>query len=120
MIGQPRVRAATLANINGFGFAGVIRLVTAGNTAKENLIMRCRPVLVCALVLLGSLATLAQDHVPDKAALSARAQELLRQSRMALGGEDALGKVQSLSASGKLRQFMKYAVVTSPTEVRDR
>ncbi|HZS06997.1 MAG TPA: hypothetical protein VFD58_19330 [Blastocatellia bacterium] len=82
--------------------------------------MRCRPVLVCALVLLGSLATLAQDHVPDKAALSARAQELLRQSRMALGGEDALGKVQSLSASGKLRQFMKYAVVTSPTEVRDR
>ncbi|HKP87673.1 MAG TPA: hypothetical protein VJZ26_16350 [Blastocatellia bacterium] len=52
----------------------------------------------------------------DKAGAAARAQELLGQARAALGGEAKLKAVQSLTASGKLRQVMQNNDADSQTE----
>ena len=73
-----------------------------------------------AFALAGAAAVCAQAPTQGKAAQVARARELIKQARAALGGEEALGKLQSLSASGKLRRFVKYISVRSPTKVEEK
>jgi hypothetical protein len=58
--------------------------------------------------------------VEDSAAKEERARELIKRGRVAIGGEDALSRVQTLSVSGKLRRFIKYVSVQSPTRVVDK
>jgi hypothetical protein len=61
-------------------------------------------ILVVAFGAIASTTALANSG-DDKAA--ARAQELLGQARAALGGEAKIRAVQSLTASGKLRQVVR-------------
>ncbi len=79
-----------------------------------------KAVAVIALALATSLIVAAQETTPDHADSAARAQEIIRQARAALGGEEALRKVQSLSASARLRSVHKYIAVLSPTEIREK
>jgi hypothetical protein len=60
--------------------------------------------LSITLVIIACTNTLAVSGDDKAGASAARAQELLSQARAALGGEAKLKAIQSLSASGKLRQ----------------
>jgi hypothetical protein len=51
---------------------------------------------------------------------SERAEELIKLARVALGGEEALASIQTLSVSAKLRRPIKYVVVQSPQKVREK
>lgn len=55
-----------------------------------------------------------------EAANAARAKELIGLARAAIGGEEALGKIQTLAASGKYRRFVRYASVQSPGKVVEK
>jgi hypothetical protein len=61
-------------------------------------------ILTLTLTLLGSTAALAQNGKADAAA--ARAQELVKQARAAIGGEEKLKALQSLSAAGTFRRLL--------------
>jgi hypothetical protein len=50
----------------------------------------------------------------------ARANELVRLARAAIGGEQALGRIQTLTASGKYNRFVKYISVQSPRKVEEK
>jgi hypothetical protein len=70
--------------------------------------MRKMNALILAIAFAAVACTSASANSgDDKAAASARAQELLDQARAALGGEAKIKTVQSLTASGKLRQVMR-------------
>lgn len=56
----------------------------------------------------------------ERAAKTAQARDLIKRARAAIGGEDALNKVLTLSASGKLRRFIKYVSVQSPKKVVEK
>jgi hypothetical protein len=53
-------------------------------------------------------------------AKSERAEELIKLARVALGGEEALGSIQTLSVSAKLRRPIKYVSVQSPKKVVEK
>lgn len=57
--------------------------------------------MIFGLVLLVGVLSIALDHV---AAGDNRAQQLIKQTRKALGGEEALTSVRSMTVSGKLRR----------------
>ncbi len=57
--------------------------------------------------------------VPDEER-KAWAQELLARARLAVGGDGVLHGIRTFSASGKLRTFIKYILVKSPTRVEER
>jgi hypothetical protein len=57
----------------------------------------------------------AEDRVRSE-----RAEELIKLARVALGGEVALGSIQSLSVSAKLRRPIKYVSVQSPKKVVEK
>jgi hypothetical protein len=60
-----------------------------------------------AFAVIACTNALANSSDDKAAAQSARAQELIGQARAALGGEAKIKSVQSLTASGKLRQVMR-------------
>ena len=60
-----------------------------------------------AFAVIACTNALANSNDDKAAAQSARAQELIGQARAALGGEAKIKAVQSLTASGKLRQVMR-------------
>jgi len=62
----------------------------------------------------------AQNTPQEKAALAARANELLKLARTAAGIETASGGVQTLSFSAKSERFAKYVSVQSPTKVEEK
>jgi hypothetical protein len=49
-----------------------------------------------------------------------QAEELIKLARVALGGEEALGSIQTLSVSAKLRRPLKYVSVQSPKKVVEK
>lgn len=49
-----------------------------------------------------------------------RAGELIKLARVALGGEDALNSIQTLSVSAKLRRPLKYVSIQSPKKVVEK
>jgi hypothetical protein len=53
-------------------------------------------------------------------AKSERAEELIKLARVAVGGEEALGSIQTLSVSAKLRRPIKYVSVQSPKKVVEK
>lgn len=66
----------------------------------------------------------AQEQAPERGTSDApkvtRAEVLIRQARKAAGSEEALRSLTSLSASGKLRRFIKCVYVKSPTTIEER
>ena len=74
---------------------------------------------VAVALLLCLPPSAAQEHM-DEAARQARAQELLKKARVALGGEEAWDKLQSLSVRLKLQRFIKYASVQAPDKVVEK
>lgn len=68
--------------------------------------MRRIPALIISIMFVAAACASALAGGRDEKA-AARAQELLNQARAALGGEAKLKAVQSLTASGKLRQVMR-------------
>ena len=58
--------------------------------------------MIFGLVLFVGVLSIALDHV---AAGDNRAQQLVKQAREALGGEEALNGVRSMTLSGKLRRY---------------
>ncbi len=87
--------------------------------------------LACALFLLtgatgldsqdlikrGSVQSPASDGEAEGAA---RAKELISKARQALGGDEALSRIMTLSVHGKLRRLVKYASVQSPKKVVEK
>src|SRR5262245_42082472 len=53
-------------------------------------------------------------------AKSERALELIKLTRVALGGDEAFSSIQTLSVSAKLRRPVKYVSVQSPTKVIEK
>jgi hypothetical protein len=97
-------------------------------TGNNNLLIKLAAAFVFALAgtVLSQTPTPHQELSPsdkpvdDREAKEKRARELIKQARVAIGGEDALSKVQTLSVSGKMRHFIKYVSVQSPTKVVDK
>lgn len=78
-------------------------------------------VLALAYPALVALSTPLQDKLPiSKAMAEMRARDLLAQARRAVGGAEALDKIQTLSATCKLRRHFKYLSVQSPTKMVDK
>jgi hypothetical protein len=62
-----------------------------------------------------------QDRIPqDEQGSATRAKELIRLARAAIGGEEALGRIQTVTASGKYRRLVKYVSVQSPSKVIEK
>ena len=68
------------------------------------------------LCVFAFLPVLAQDQADQ----IARARELLRQSREAIGDAQAWEQLQTLSASGRVRRPVKYVSVQSPEKVEEK
>jgi hypothetical protein len=51
---------------------------------------------------------------------TARAEELIKLARAAIGGEEALGRIQTITATGKYHRFVKYLSVQSPKKVEEK
>ncbi len=61
----------------------------------------------------------AQEQLDEQTKL-ARAQTLLKQARAALGGEEVLNKLQTLSVELKVQRFVKYVSVQGPDKVVEK
>ena len=64
--------------------------------------------------------TVQKTPSAEDRAKSERAEELVKLARVALGGEEALGSVQTLAVSAKLRRPIKYVSVQSPKKVVEK
>src|SRR5215510_12031581 len=62
----------------------------------------------------------SNPHSPAPMNEAARAKELIKLARAAIGGEEALGRIQTLTASGKYNRFVKYVSVQSPHKVEEK
>lgn len=51
---------------------------------------------------------------------TARAKELIKLARVAIGGEEALGRIQTLTASARYNRFVKYVSVQSPGKAEEK
>ena len=82
------------------------------------------PQIIVLLTLLLSFSEGAepQSHSQDPATLddAARAKELIKLSRAAIGGEEALSRIQTLTATGKYNRFVKYVSVQSPRKIEEK
>jgi len=79
-------------------------------------------IVLFALLLACSEGAEPQSHSQNPAPQdnAARAKELIKLSRAAIGGEEALGRIQTLTASGKYNRFVKYVSVQSPHKVEEK
>jgi hypothetical protein len=69
---------------------------------------------------LGIAITAQEKPSGEGKAKSEQAGELIKLARVALGGEEALGSIQTLSVSAKLRRPTKYVSVQSPKKVVEK
>lgn len=76
--------------------------------------------LVALAARVGHVSEQASEQSRNGAARVVHANELIRQARIAVGGEEALRSLTSLSISARLHRFVKYVFVKSPTEVEER
>src|SRR5262249_22749549 len=60
----------------------------------------------------------SQNSAPQNEA--ARAEELIKLARAAIGGEGVLSKIQTITAKGKYNRFVKYVSVQSPKKVEEK
>lgn len=62
----------------------------------------------------------AEEKTGDPKQAAEIAGKYMKLARAAIGGEEALAKVQTLKFSGKWSRILKYAVVQSPTKVVEK
>jgi hypothetical protein len=64
----------------------------------------------------------SQSHSQNSSSQNetARAKELIKLARAAIGGEEALSRIQTLIASGKYNRYVKYLSVQSPKKVEEK
>jgi hypothetical protein len=51
---------------------------------------------------------------------TARAEELIKLARAAIGGEDVLRRIETITATGRYKRFVKYISVQSPKKVEEK
>lgn len=73
-------------------------------------------ILVAALASAGMAAGQSQKPLPDENQRVALAADLLARARQAAGGDDSLNRITGLSAAIRVRRFVEYISVTSPTK----
>jgi hypothetical protein len=62
----------------------------------------------------------SEPHPPTPMNEAARAKELIKMARAAIGGEEALSRIQTLTASGKSNRYVRYVSVQSPQKVEEK
>jgi hypothetical protein len=80
------------------------------------------PVLLVLLLLVFSESARSQSHPKNSPSQNetARAEELIKLARAAIGGEEALSRIQTIIAIGKYNRFVKYLSVQSPKKVEEK
>ncbi|MGH9767496.1 MAG: hypothetical protein ACREAB_08700 [Blastocatellia bacterium] len=78
--------------------------------------------LLVLLLLTFSERAESQSHsqIPRPHDDEARAKELIKLARAAIGGEEALSRIQTLTASGKYNRFVNYISVQSPKKIEEK
>jgi hypothetical protein len=78
--------------------------------------------LLVLLPLAFSESAQSQSHSRNAASQNetVRAKELIKLSRAAIGGEEVLSKIQTITATGKYNRFVKYTSVQSPKKVEQK
>lgn len=79
-------------------------------------------VLIAVLPLTSSESVASQSQPQNSAPQNetARAKELIERARAAIGGEEVLSRIQTITANGKYHRFVKYTSVQSPKKVEEK
>jgi hypothetical protein len=74
------------------------------------------------LTLAFSVGAESQSHSQNATPQNetARVKELIKLAHAAIGGEEALSKIQTITASGKYNRYIKYLSVQSPKKVEEK
>jgi hypothetical protein len=74
------------------------------------------------LALAFSESAQSQSHPKNSPSQNetARAEELIKLARAAIGGEEVLRKIQTITATGKYNRFLKYVSVQSSKKVEEK
>src|SRR5262249_57297351 len=80
------------------------------------------PMLLVLLLLLFTESAQSQSNPQNTASQNeiARAEELIKLARAAIGGEEVLGGIRTITATGKYNRFVKYLSVQSPKKVEEK
>jgi len=80
------------------------------------------PILLVLLLLVFSESAQSQSNPQNSASQNetARAEELIKLARAAIGGEEVLGGIRTITATGKYNRFVKYFSVQSPKKVEEK
>src|SRR5215471_3522906 len=80
------------------------------------------PILLVLLLLIFSESAQSQSNPQNSASQNetARAEELIKLARAAIGGEEVLGGIRTITATGKYNRFVKYLSVQSPKKVEEK
>src|SRR5262245_14093684 len=80
------------------------------------------PMLLVLLLLVFSESARSQSPSQNTAPQNetARAEELIKLARAAIGGEEVLGGIRTITATGKYNRFVKYLSVQSPKKVEEK
>jgi hypothetical protein len=80
------------------------------------------PTLLVLLLLVFSESAQSQSPSQDTASQNetARAEELIKLARAAIGGEEVLSGIRTITATGKYNRFVKYLSVQSPKKVEEK
>src|SRR5262245_33253835 len=80
------------------------------------------PTLLVLLLLVFSGSAQSQSPSQNTASQNetARAEELIKLARAAIGGDKVLGGIRTITATGKYHRFVKYLSVQSPKKVEEK
>jgi hypothetical protein len=83
--------------------------------------------LLAALSILAAVSWPVDSQTPaqgrahqDDVDAAERARETMKLARAAIGGEEAMARIETISASGKYRRIVKYVSVQSPRKVVEK
>ncbi|MCG3161435.1 MAG: hypothetical protein JMDDDDMK_02618 [Acidobacteria bacterium] len=77
-------------------------------------------VAIILFIFLPALLSASEPQTSTPRDEAARAKELIKLARAAIGGEEALGRIQTLTASAKYNRFVKYVSVQSSSKVEEK
>src|SRR5262252_3123403 len=80
------------------------------------------PILLVLLLPVFSVSARSQSHPQNSPSQNekARAEELIKMAREAIGGEGVLSGIRTITARGKYHRFVKYLSVQSPKKVEEK
>jgi hypothetical protein len=80
------------------------------------------PILLVLLLPVFSVSSRSQSRPQDSPSqnVSASAEELIKLAREAIGGEEVLSGIRTITARGKYNRFVKYLSVQSPKKVEEK